>query len=80
MDFKILLKNSRSVKFLKSKRKTWKIHIITKFSDKMQSRVSIFRGAAKGGSTRSMDPPVLIVVGPGRSSSDFAGSDSYFFG
>ncbi len=40
----------------------------------------IFRGAAKGGSTRSMDPPVLIVVGPGRSSSDFAGSDSYFLG
>ena len=40
----------------------------------------ISRGAAKGGSTRSMDPPVLIVVGPGRSSSDFAGSDSYFLG
>ena len=40
----------------------------------------INRGAAKGGSTRSMDPPVLIVVGPGRSSSDFLGSDSYFLG
>ena len=40
----------------------------------------MIRGAAKGGSTRSMDPPVLIVVGPGRSSSDFLGSDSYFLG
>ena len=40
----------------------------------------LYRGAAKGGSTRSMDPPVLNVVGPGRSSSDFAGSDSYFLG
>ena len=43
-------------------------------------RDNIYRGAAKGGSTRSMDPPVLIVVGPGRSSSDFLGSDSYFLG
>ena len=42
--------------------------------------VPILRGAAKGGSTRSMDPPVLIVVGPGRSRSDFLGSDSYFLG
>ena len=38
----------------------------------------LVRGAAKGGSTRSLDLPVLIVVGPGRSRSDFSGSDSYF--
>ena len=42
--------------------------------------MNMYRGAAKVGSTRSMNPPVLIVVGPGGSSSDFAGSDSYFLG
>ena len=34
----------------------------------------------KGGPLGPWTPPVLIVVGPGRSSSDFAGSDSYFLG
>ena len=42
--------------------------------------IHIGSGAAKGGSNRYMDPPVRIVVGPGRSSSDFLGSDSYFLG
>ena len=34
----------------------------------MSKKTLMARGAGKGGSTRSMDPPVLIVVGPGWSS------------